>query len=343
MSEQSLYLATTRTPYTYSSRFPVYAAQSSTDVHKFVLDGLEMTYRGSGNVPGHLGFDQNRKSFRMGEHQGALRVITQSTTSWGGWGVVPASSTSAVESPGRLSILQESKGTLAMVGELPNAKRPAPLGKPGEQLYASRFLGARGYLVTYRLTDPLYVLDLSNPADPFIAGALEVSGYSDYLFPLSENLLLGVGKEAVEERGGGDGRFAWYQGVKLSLIDLTDPANPREAAKSVIGRRGTDATVLRDHHGIAIVQNGSSTRVSLPVSLHETAPQGANGAANTYFQYTRTELQKFDIDTARRTLKARVPLPSILGAQRDISRDRSLLWGEQVHYYQNGVWTSGLW
>ncbi|MBC7620424.1 MAG: beta-propeller domain-containing protein [Candidatus Saccharibacteria bacterium] len=343
MSEQSLYLATTRTPYTYSSRFPVYAAQSSTDVHKFALDGLEMTYRGSGNVPGHLGFDQNRKSFRMGEHQGALRVITQSTTWWGGWGVVPASSTGAVESPGRLSILQESKGTLAMVGELPNAKRPAPLGKPGEQLYASRFLGARGYLVTYRLTDPLYVLDLSNPADPFIAGALEVSGYSDYLFPLSENLLLGVGKEAVEERSGGDGRFAWYQGVKLSLIDLTDPANPREAAKSVIGRRGTDATVLRDHHGIAIVQNGSSTRVSLPVSLHETAPQGANGAANTYFQYTRTELQKFDIDTARRTLKAKVPLPSILGAQRDISRDRSLLWGEQVHYYQNGVWTSGLW
>ena len=343
MSEQSLYLATTRTPYSYGSRFPVYAAQSSTDVHKFALNGLEMSYRGSGNVPGHLGFDQNRKSFRMGEHQGALRVITQSTTSWGGWGVVPTNTNSAQESPGRLSILQESKGSLSIVGELPNTKRPAPLGKPGEQLYASRFLGTRGYLVTYRLTDPLYVLDLSNPADPFIAGELEVSGYSDYLFPVSENLLLGVGKEALEESAGGDGRFAWYQGVKLSLIDLTDPAKPREAAKSVIGRRGTDATVLRDHHGIALAQHGSTMRVSLPISLHETAPKPATGAANEYFYFTRSELQKFDIDTAQKTLKVRAALPSVLGAERDISKDRSILWGEQVHYYQDGVWTSGLW
>ncbi len=197
--------------------------------------------------------------------------------------------------------------------------------------------------MTYRLTDPLYVLDLSNPVDPFIAGALEVSGYSDYLFPVSETLLLGVGKEAIEESNGGDGRFAWYQGVKLSLIDLTDPATPREAAKSVIGRRGTDATVLRDHHGIALVQNGNSARVSLPVSLHATAPKPESSAANAYFQFTRTELQKFEIDIAQRTLKARTALPSLLATERDISRDRSILWGDQVHYYQDGVWTSGLW
>ena len=343
MSERSLYLATTRTPYSYGGRFPIYAVQSSTDLHKFALNGLDMSYRGSGNVPGHLGFDQNRKSFRMGEHQGALRVITQSTTSWGGWGVVPASASGTTESPGRLSILQESKAGLVVVGELPNAKRPAPLGKAGEQLYASRFLGTRGYLVTYRLTDPLYVLDLTNPADPFIAGALEVSGYSDYLFPVSENLLLGVGKEAIEESNGGDGRFAWYQGVKLSLIDLTDPAHPREAAKSVIGKRGTDATVLRDHHGIALLQNGTSLRLSLPVSLHATAPKPAGDAANAYYAFTRTELQKFDIDIGQRSLTPRPALPSVLAAERDISRDRSILWGAQVHYYQDGVWTSGLW
>ena len=160
--------------------------------------------------------------------------------------------TAAIESPGRLTILKESAGALAVVGELPNAARPEPLGKPGEQLYASRFIGNRGYLVTYRLTDPLYVLDLSDPADPKVAGELEVDGYSDYLFPLSENLLLGVGKDAISDGASGDGRFAWYQGVKVSLIDVSDPARPREAARSIIGRRGTDATVLRDHHGIAL-------------------------------------------------------------------------------------------
>ena len=356
MSDRSLYLATTRNTYTYGGMYPVYAAQTSTDIHKFSLSGVSIDYRGSGNVTGHLGFDQNRKSFRMGEYEGALRVITQTAPMWGGWLAVPlavtdpigaGSTTSvlpqAVDSPGHLSILQESDGSLKRVGELPNAQRPAPLGKPGEQLYASRFIGARGYLVTYRLTDPLYVLDLSQPSDPKIAGELEVSGYSDYLFPLTENLLLGVGKEAVSDGTSGDGRFAWYQGVKLSLIDVTDPTHPREAARSLVGKRGTDATVLHDHHGIALQTLGSVVRVSLPVSLHETLPYLATGAPNDYFQFTRTELQKFEIDLSAKSLSPRPPLASKLTEQRDISSDRSLLWNNQVHYYQNGVWRSGVW
>jgi len=251
----------------------------------------------------------------------------------------------AIESPGHLSILQESAGVLALVGELPNAARPAPLGKPGEQLYASRFIGTRGYLVTYRLTDPLYVLDLSNPADPQVAGELQVSGYSDYLFPLSDTLLLGVGKDALSDDSSGDGRFAWYQGVKLSLIDVSDPARPHEAARSLIGRRGTDATVLHDHHGIALQMQGSLVRVSLPVSLHDTTPVNGNASASAsdYFEFTRTELQKFQIDLSAMTLEAQKPLSSNLPGQRDISHDRSLLWNNQVHYYQDGNWLSAPW
>jgi len=354
MSDQSLYLATTRTAYTYAGVFPIYAGQTSTDIHKFALNGLDMAYRGSGNVTGHLGFDQNRKSFRMGENNGALRVITQTAPTWGGWitplppvlgppQVTVSGTTTAVESPGHLTILQETTGTLAVVGELPNATRPAPLGKAGEQLYASRFIGSRGYLVTYRLTDPLYILDLSNPADPKVAGELQVSGYSDYLFPLTDNLLLGVGKDAIADGSSGDGRFAWYQGVKLSLIDVSDPAHPREAARSVIGRRGTDATVLRDHHGIALQTSGNSVRVSLPVSLHDTPWPGSSGAVNDYFQFTRTELQKFEINLGAQSLSARPALASSLPGERDISNDRSLLWNDQVHYFQNGTWRSAGW
>ena len=356
MSDRSLYLATTRNTYTYSGAYPVYAAQTSTDIHKFALNGVAIDYRGSGNVIGHLGFDQNRKSFRMGEYHGALRVITQTAPTWGGWLAAPSVVSDSAEkisttpvlpvvadSPGHLSILQESDGALKVVGELPNAKRPAPLGKPGEQLYASRFIGARGYLVTYRLTDPLYVLDLSLPSDPKISGELQVSGYSDYLFPLTENLLLGVGKEAVSDGTSGDGRFAWYQGVKLSLIDVTDPTVLREAARSLVGERGTDATVLHDHHGIALQTLGGVVRVSLPVSLHDTPPSTVTGAANDYFQFTRTELQKFEIDLSAQSLNARAPLASKLTGERDISSDRSLLWNNQVHYYQDGVWRSGGW
>ena len=336
MSDQSLYLATTRTAYSYSGAFPVYAGQASTDIHKFGLAGLDISYLGSGNVTGHLGFDQNRKSFRMGEHLGALRVISQTSPSWGGW-------SSPGESPGHLTILQEKAGALVVIGELPNASRPAPLGKTGEQLYASRFVGSRGYLVTYRLTDPLYILDLANPADPKIAGELQVDGYSDYLFPLTDTLLLGVGKDAIADGGPGDGRFAWYQGVKVSLIDLSDPARPREAARTVIGRRGTDASALHNHHGLALQTIGKTSRISLPIRLHDTATPGLMPSSSNYFQFTRTELQRFDIDLTKQTLVSRAPLASSITAERDIGDDRSLLWNEQVHYFRGGGWQSAAW
>lgn len=353
MSEQNLYLATTRTAYSYSGLTPVYGVQTSTDIHQFALNGLDMAYQGSGSVSGHLGWDQNRKSYRMGEYQSTLRVITQTGNSWGGWVGIPmpaVSGGSAVgavtpnpDSPAKLTMLQASGGALATVGELPSATRPAPLGKAGEQIYATRFIGNRGYLVTYRLTDPLYVLDLSNPKDPKVSGELQVDGYSDYLFPLSDSLLLGVGKDAFVDGTQGDGRAAWYQGVKVSLIDVSDPAKPMEAARSIIGKRGTDAAVLRDPHAIAIQTSPSGVRVSLPVSLNDTAPIGAKGVPTDYYQFTRVELQKFEVNLSAKTLSVRAALPSSPVGQRDISNDRSLLWNDQVHYYQGGAWQSATW
>jgi hypothetical protein len=288
----------------------------------------------------------------MGEYAGALRVITQTSPTWTSWIALPMTSAPAsgvtpslpIDSPAHLTILNENAGALQTLSELPNAARPEPLGKAGEQLYASRFLGARGYIVTYRLTDPLYVLDLANPADPKIAGELRVDGYSEYLFPLSPTILLGVGKDAVSDGTSGDGRFAWYQGVKVSLIDVTDPANPHESVRQIIGKRGTDATVLHDSHGIALQNDGNSVRISLPVSLHDTpSPYYSTGTPAEYFDFTRTELQRFDIDLSAQTLSANSALVSGDSGQRDISNDRALLWNNQVHWYQNGNWMSAVW
>lgn len=366
MSERNLYLATTRHDYTHAGGMPRYAPRTSTDIHQFALDGLQISYKGSGNVIGHLGFDQNRKSFRMGEHNGHLRVITQTEPSLGVWamaaavdGVSAAGTTTAaaavteppvteIDSPGRLSILRLQGQALEQVGSLPNAQRPAALGKPGENLYASRFLGARGYLVTYRLIDPLYVLDLADPTDPKAVGELEVSGYSDYLFPLSESLLLGVGKDAVADGGAGDGRFAWYQGVKLSLIDVSDPSRPAEVARQVIGQRGTSATVLQDHHGIALQWRGqgatAAVRIGLPVSLHDGLLAGAQPASpSQWAHFTRTEMHRFEVNLGSKTLSTATPVPATVTGQRDIGRDRALLWQDQSHYYQQGVWTSSGW
>jgi hypothetical protein len=131
--------------------------------------------------------------------------------------------------------------------------------------------------------------------------------------------------------------------VKLSLIDVSDPAHPLEAARSVIGRRGTDATVLRDHHGIALQTSANRVRVSLPISLHDTPSPWSSGAVNDYFQFTRTELQKFEINLDAQSLSARAPLASSFPGERDISNDRSLLWNDQVHYFQDGTWRSAAW
>ena len=373
MSEQSVYLATTRTSYSMSGTVPFYAASTSIDIHKFALQGLNMAYRGSGNVKGHLGFDQNRKSFRMGEFNDSLQVITETRTNWflpvilpmpvaipitGGAPIPPIASTTPVapitpiaptittdniESPGKLSVLQEKQGTLSLVGELPNAKRPEPLGKPGERLYASRFLGNKGYLVTYRLTDPLYVLDLADPTDPKIAGSLEVSGYSDYLFPLNDSLLLGVGKDAAADGSQGDGRMAWYQGVKVALIDISQPSKPVEADRLIIGKRGTDATVLQDHHGIAIQIANGQAKVAMPVKVHQTSSAYMNGGPSDYYGFTRNETAKFEINLSQKKITTKTSLPSSMKSERWIANDRALIFMDQVHYYQDGVWVSGSW
>lgn len=349
LSEHNLYLATTRWAYTRSADVNgmVYPPQVTTDIHQFALDTLAPGYRGSGTVAGHLGFDQNRKSFRLGEYNGILRVATQTAERWGPVIAVPVAA-AVTESPVRLTLLKASATgkSLDVVSTLPNERRPAPLGKAGEQLYASRFLGNRGYLVTYRLTDPLYVLDLSDPADPKVAGALEVDGYSDYLFPLSERYLLGVGKDARSDGSAGDGRFAWYQGVKVSVMDVSDPSRPLEVARQVIGQRGTDATVLHDHHGIALLSaaDGSSVRVALPVSLHALAPEGASGAPSDYFGFSRTQLSRFDVNLTTGAMVQAADLVADDGAaQRDVGNDRSLLAAGQVHHYRNGLWASWRW
>jgi hypothetical protein len=188
----------------------------------------------------------------------------------------------------------------------------------------------------------LYVVDLSNPTDPYILGELEVSGYSDYLFPLSENLLLGVGKEAIADGSVGDGRAAWYQGVKLSLIDISNPGAPVEADRRIIGKRGTDATVLHNHHGIALQTRSEGTRVALPVALHDTPSRYRTGQPSDYYDWTRTELQTFDIDWGQKTIRNRSSLvaPKPQGSIQD---HRGLLWNEQTHYYIGNEWLSAPW
>jgi len=323
LTPQSIYLASTRWPVAVlgggALRFP---QEMRTDLHKFGLDAAgRPAYRASGSVPGHLGWDTQRKSFRLSEHQGALRVLT--FTGATGWAALADASTTP-PSPATVTVLREGSGaaagTLATVATLPNERRPQAIGKPGEQVFGVRFVGARGYAVTFRQIDPLYVLDLADAADPRIAGVLEVPGFSDHLVPLSERLLLGVGKDA-------DPRTGRVGGVRVALFDVADAAQPRELASRVYGAAGSQSALDVTRQGLALLRLGDTVRASLPLTLLDSG-----------FTNLREGLLRLEVDLAAGRLadKPLLGAPTPAPSWSDLSQQRSALVGEQVYWLYAG-------
>jgi uncharacterized secreted protein with C-terminal beta-propeller domain len=213
-------------------------AAMTTDIHAFdIRDKVRTDYIGSGRVGGHL-----LNSFSMSEHAGVLRVATTDDST----------QESAV------AVLQEKDGVLAEVG------RVGGLGK-GERIYAVRFLGDRGYVVTFRQTDPLYVLDLADPTAPVVRGELKIPGYSAYLHPIGEHRLLGIGQDATEQ-----GRV---QGTQVSLFDVSDPAAPTRLANAVLPQSRSEAEF--DHH--AFLWWAKTRLTVLPVQSYQDGASAAVG------------------------------------------------------------------
>ncbi len=173
------------------------AEEFRTQVHKFSFSGDRVTYVASGEVPGFL-----NGQWAMSEHEGDLRVAS-TLDPWGWW--------TSETSESFLTVLRPDGGELSEIGQV------GGLGR-GERIYAVRFIGPMGYVVTFRQTDPLYVIDVSDPTDPTVAGELKILGYSAYLHPVGDGLLVGIGQDA-DERGR-------TEGTQVSLFDVSDPANP---------------------------------------------------------------------------------------------------------------------
>ncbi len=343
VSTKSLYLATTQYNYNSGANLAVYPATINTDIHKFSLNSGNIDYKGSARIAGHLGWKQELKSFRMGEFgDNTLGVITYT-----------GDQQNTIASPAKLFTLQEDESkanSLKILAQLPNDKRPEALGKAGEQIYATRFFGNRAYLVTFRTTDPLYILDLSNPTDPFIAGELKINGYSDYLHPIGENFVLGIGKDAIPANTGtGDPRGAWYQGVKISLIDVSDPANPYERNQLIIGKRGTNTAVSNSHHAFtSLLQKNGDMRVAIPISVHANAFSAENSTASTQHQWQYDALFRYDINTLTGNL---YPLENIKITDTTFNdnnspewqNDRSAIIGDKVYYLHGDTIYSREW
>ncbi len=213
-----------------------------TSIYRVSIKGLQLAFEAQGNIPGNI-----INQYAMDEYGGNLRVATN-------WQQFTMRAFAEQQSS-QINNVYVLNQNLSVVGKLEG------IGK-GENLHAVRFIGDKCYLVTFIKTDPLFVIDLSQPQNPKVLGELKIPGYSDYLHPYDETHLIGVGKEAVAAE---QGNFAWYQGLKLALFDVSDVNNPVQLANYVIGDRGTDSAVLNDPKAF-LFDKGKNLLV-IPVNL----------------------------------------------------------------------------
>ncbi len=256
----------------YASTRNLYVAQTSqwwwgwggydkSHIHKFALGGDAPTYLASGEVDGWL-YDQ----FAMSEYNGDLRVVTTDLISWGpvmadgggsttDGGVAPAvdptiasrvdaadaAEDTDVPPPPANNVFvlrDDTKGSLDVIGHVGGIA-------PNERVYAVRMLGDKGYVVTFRQTDPLFTLDLSDPTQPAVVGALLMPGYSAYLHPIDEDHLLAVGMSGLES--------GELTGLAINLFDVSDLAHPvlldqHEISPGSGGSTWSYSEALWDHH-----------------------------------------------------------------------------------------------
>ncbi|MFG3338555.1 beta-propeller domain-containing protein [Glycomyces sp. NPDC048151] len=222
-------------------------AKAESEIYRFVFDGGEARLVGEAAVPGTL-----LNQYSLSEFDGHLRVATTEQELGGNcgfwndcaWEVAP-------DEPSEPS---KSTVTVFAVGDdsLEETGSVTDLGVD-EQIYAVRFIGDTGYVVTFRQTDPLYTVDLSDPANPVVTGELKITGYSGYLHPVGPNRLLGVGQEATTE--------GMTTGLQVSLFDT---AAPEAAVLDQYYREGADSMVQWDPHAFLYWEDASIA--VLPVS-----------------------------------------------------------------------------
>jgi beta propeller domain-containing protein len=258
-SPEALYVASQRwlpMPFVRTGSVPT----TTTEIHKLDTSKPGRTaYRASGSVRGYL-----LNQWSLSEHRGYLRVASTELPIW--WGPAPQQ-----ESESFVTTLAERDGKLGEVG------RVGGLGR-GERVYAVRFLGEVGYVVTFRQVDPLYTIDLGDPARPRVRGALKILGYSAYLHPVGGDRLLGVGQDASEQ-----GRVL---GAQLQLFDVADLSRPARLDAVQLGAGSSE--VEYDHH--AFLFWPATGLAVVPVQISAEASPGMPFVGAVGFRIGRTGL-----------------------------------------------------
>ncbi|MBE3102955.1 MAG: beta-propeller domain-containing protein [Bacilli bacterium] len=217
--------------------------ETNTEIFKFKLDSTAVDFVSSAEVTGML-----LNQFSMDEHDGYFRVVTTKGFAWD------------EKSPSENNLFILDVG-MNQVGSIVGLAK-------GERIYSARFMGDKAYMVTFKETDPLFVMDVSNPAKPKVLGELKIPGFSNYLHPIDENHLIGFGYDtkSVPGENGGQTRI-FTGGMKISLFDVTDFANPKEKDVEILGGQGTYSSLQYDHK--ALFQHREKGLYGFPVTLYE--------------------------------------------------------------------------
>lgn len=171
---------------------------------------------------------------------------------------------------------------------------------PGEQIYSARFIEDMGYFVTYENTDPLFSVDLSDPHDPKIVGKLKIPGFSNYLHPYSDELLLGIGEET-------DPDTQEFAGIKLSMFDISDPENVKEKDKYIL-KDSEYSPALYNHKAIMINASDNIFGFMYTSYNEKTSKYSYYFATYTYdskkgfeetARYSLSNANEYDMDSVR--------------------------------------------
>lgn len=227
-SENNLYI--TKTNWNYKM---IEDSTAETSIYKISLNGTKLVLEAETKIPGMI-----INQFSLDEYNGNLRIA-----------VTKYNNNSSEDTSNNLYIL-DSK--LSVIGSIENMAE-------GEKIYSVRFMGNKGYIVTFKQVDPLFVIDLSNPINPSVVGELKIPGYSSYLHPYDENHIIGIGYNTTETSYGS----TVNDGIKLSMFDVSNPTNPIEMFNTVIGDKHTNTSATYDHK--AVMFSKEKNIIAIPI------------------------------------------------------------------------------
>jgi hypothetical protein len=222
---------------------------SSLHAFRIGTDPSTTAYIASGVVKGRV-----LNQFAMDEHSGHLRIAT--TT-----GHLPDP-----KAHNTLSVLKRDVEGLQLVGQVDQIAT-------SEDIRSVRFEGDRGFMVTFKKTDPLFAFDLSDPSAPKLLGELMIPGFSTYIHMLDDKHLLTIGYDADDH-----GDFAFFDGVIIQIFDVSNPAQPTLAHKVEIGTRGSSSEALANHLAFNLFQG----KLALPMTVCEGGGDGMYGTDMTF-------------------------------------------------------------